>query len=120
MKNLYGDTFYKDRHNSTVYTTQRILSIIFEKFPEIRSAADFGCGVGTWLSVDSIISWINKFIHHSSINLKGSNKETSNIIYGKLNTYWGRKCFVKKHKYINFPNRNAFFYIKLLLNKLRG
>lgn len=51
MKNLYGDTFYKDRHNSTVYTTQRILSIIFEKFPEIRSAADFGCGVGTWLSV---------------------------------------------------------------------
>lgn len=69
---------------------------------------------------DSIISWINKFIHHSSINLKGSNKETSNIIYGKLNTYWGRKCFVKKHKYINFPNRNAFFYIKLLLNKLRG
>ncbi|WP_304020343.1 class I SAM-dependent methyltransferase [Desulfovibrio piger] len=51
MKNLYGNNFYKNIHNSTIYSAQKILSIIFEKFPEIRSAADFGCGVGTWLSV---------------------------------------------------------------------
>lgn len=74
----------------------------------------------TQYSDNAIINWINKFINYSSIKLKDSKKETSNIIYEKLSNYWDRKCFIENQKYIKFPNRSIFFYIKLLRNKLRG
>src|SRR3972149_650112 len=50
-KNDYGHNFYKDRHQKTVYSARTVLSIIIDALPELRSAIDFGCGVGTWLSV---------------------------------------------------------------------
>jgi hypothetical protein len=49
--NLYNADFYKDRHRKTLYSARTILGIVREMLPEIRSAVDMGCGVGTWLSV---------------------------------------------------------------------
>ena len=51
MNNEYGHNFYKDRHQKTVYSVNAILAIVVDALPEIHSAVDFGCGVGTWLSV---------------------------------------------------------------------
>jgi hypothetical protein len=47
----YDLRFYKKRHQKTVYSAETILSIILGILPEIKSAVDVGCGVGTWLSV---------------------------------------------------------------------
>lgn len=46
---LYTTEFYRDRHEATAHSAQVILGILFEHFPNIGSAADIGCGVGTWL-----------------------------------------------------------------------
>lgn len=51
INNAYGHEFYKDRHRKTVYSAKTILSIVLEALPPVHSAVDFGCGVGTWLSV---------------------------------------------------------------------
>ena len=51
MRNDYGHDYYKGRHQKTVYSARTILSIILDALPEVHSAIDFGCGVGTWLSV---------------------------------------------------------------------
>lgn len=50
MNQIYGKDFYKDRHQQTVYSANVILSLVLDVLPPVRSAADFGCGVGTWLS----------------------------------------------------------------------
>lgn len=47
----YSQQFYSQRHQKTIYSAQTILSILLERIPEINSAVDIGCGVGTWLSV---------------------------------------------------------------------
>ena len=47
----YGHEFYKDRHQKTIYSATTILSKVLEAVPVVNSAIDFGCGVGTWLSV---------------------------------------------------------------------
>lgn len=51
MKETYGHDFYKDRHQNTVYSAGIIISIVLDALPPVNSAVDFGCGVGTWLSV---------------------------------------------------------------------
>jgi predicted transcriptional regulator YdeE len=51
MESTYGYDFYKDRHRRTLYSANKVLEIVIDTLPEIRSAVDFGCGVGTWLSV---------------------------------------------------------------------
>ena len=51
MSNIYRHKFYKDRHQKTVYSANKILPIVMDVLPEIHSVVDFGCGVGTWLSV---------------------------------------------------------------------
>ncbi len=51
MKEKYGYNFYKKRHQKTVYSANIILSIVLDALPKVHSAVDFGCGVGTWLSV---------------------------------------------------------------------
>jgi cyclopropane fatty-acyl-phospholipid synthase-like methyltransferase len=51
MKNAYGHDFYKDRHKKTLHSARVILSIVLDCLPPVHSAIDFGCGVGTWLSV---------------------------------------------------------------------
>lgn len=48
---LYKDEFYENRHRETLYDAEVILSIVKRIIPEIKSAVDLGCGVGTWLSV---------------------------------------------------------------------
>ena len=47
----YKHDFYKDRHRNTIYAANKMLSIALEVLPEVHSAVDFGCAVGTWLSV---------------------------------------------------------------------
>ncbi len=49
--NLYPRSSYSNRHKDTLYAAQAILGTILEILPTIGSAVDFGCGVGTWLSV---------------------------------------------------------------------
>lgn len=51
IKNTYGHDFYKDRHRKTIYSARTVLSIVLDALPPVHSAIDFGCGVGTWLSV---------------------------------------------------------------------
>lgn len=47
----YDKDFYLTRHHDTKYSASKIFSILFDKIPKINSAVDFGCGVGTWLSI---------------------------------------------------------------------
>jgi len=49
--NLYNNEFYENRHKNTLYAAETILSIVQRVIPEIKSAVDLGCGVGTWLYV---------------------------------------------------------------------
>lgn len=51
MKSIYKDSMYKQRHQKTLYSAETILSLVLSSIPPVRSAVDFGCGVGTWLSV---------------------------------------------------------------------
>jgi hypothetical protein len=48
---IYDQNFFKDRNDSTRYAAERILDIVLGLLPGVSSAADVGCGVGTWLSV---------------------------------------------------------------------
>lgn len=48
---MYDSNFYATRHNDTIYSADKILSIVLQTFPFIKSAVDVGCGVGTFLSV---------------------------------------------------------------------
>ena len=48
---MYNNEFYENRHKKTLYSAEKILSIVQKVIPEIKSAVDLGCGVGTWLSV---------------------------------------------------------------------
>lgn len=47
----YKHNFYKDRHQSTIDAANTILSLVIDALPQVNSAVDFGCGVGTWLAV---------------------------------------------------------------------
>lgn len=51
MNKNYGPRFYEDRHQKTVYSARTVISLLLDVLPPIGSAADFGCGVGSWLSV---------------------------------------------------------------------
>lgn len=51
MSGNYDHRFYADRHSRTVYAANAILPLVLDALPRVDSAADFGCGVGTWLSV---------------------------------------------------------------------
>ncbi|MBC8392044.1 MAG: methyltransferase domain-containing protein [Deltaproteobacteria bacterium] len=51
MKKNYRYDFYTNRHQKTVYSANNILSIVVNTLPKVDSAVDFGCGVGTWLSI---------------------------------------------------------------------
>ncbi|MES1929787.1 hypothetical protein SADO_11034 [Salinisphaera dokdonensis CL-ES53] len=47
----YVQSFYDDRHRQTLYSAERVLECLDPILPDIKSAVDIGCGVGTWLSV---------------------------------------------------------------------
>ncbi len=50
-QDLYGEKFYANRHARSLYAAVNILTLVSNIVPEIISAVDFGCGVGTWLQV---------------------------------------------------------------------
>lgn len=47
----YGRGFFATRHQKTKYSAETILGLILPNLPDVRSVADIGCGVGTWLEV---------------------------------------------------------------------
>jgi len=51
QRKKYTEKFYKDRHDKTLYSANRVIEVLADVLPEITSAIDVGCGVGTWLSV---------------------------------------------------------------------
>ncbi|MEB4593126.1 methyltransferase domain-containing protein [Candidatus Thiothrix sp. Deng01] len=52
MPDYANDIYHhQKRHTKTLHSANIILSILLKRLPEIRSAVDLGCGVGTWLSV---------------------------------------------------------------------
>ena len=51
MSGRYPGKFYKKRHLQTKYAADTVISLLLENLPAVRSAVDFGCGVGTWLSI---------------------------------------------------------------------
>ncbi|MFH2122644.1 MAG: methyltransferase domain-containing protein [Pseudomonadota bacterium] len=48
---FYQDDFYVNLHKRTLYPAKVILDIIFNIIPDVHSAIDVGCAVGSWLSV---------------------------------------------------------------------
>lgn len=48
---LYDDSYYVSRDARTRLAATEVLSCVLKVMGPITSAADFGCGVGTWLSV---------------------------------------------------------------------
>lgn len=48
---VYAQSFFQDRNASTRYAAEKILDIVLGMLPKVNSAADVGCGVGTWLAV---------------------------------------------------------------------
>lgn len=53
MKNnkIYPPGFYAERHLRTVDAARRVVRPTIALLPSIESVVDFGCGVGSWLSV---------------------------------------------------------------------
>lgn len=47
----YTENFYKSRHKKTHHAAETVLTSVLELMPNIKTAVDVGCGVGTWLSV---------------------------------------------------------------------
>ncbi|MES2883816.1 MAG: class I SAM-dependent methyltransferase [Pseudomonadota bacterium] len=47
---LYDTHFYQRRRQATLHAARRILGLVHAQ-TSFRSAVDFGCGTGTWLSV---------------------------------------------------------------------
>jgi SAM-dependent methyltransferase len=61
----YTQDFYLERHKDTVYSAETILTLVLKHIPTGKSAVDFGCGVGTWLSV------LKKMGFHDVLGLDG-------------------------------------------------
>jgi hypothetical protein len=70
-KKLYDTTFYKyNRNDIKLKSVSTVLAEVMKIVPQINSAVDFGCGVGTWLAglkiygVNDICGfdgiWVNK------------------------------------------------------------
>ena len=47
----YTQQYYADRNQRTIHSASKVLSVTLETLPNVQSAVDIGCGVGTWLSV---------------------------------------------------------------------
>ena len=48
---FYQDDFYVDLHKQTLYPATAVLDILLNIIPQVSSAVDVGCAVGSWLSV---------------------------------------------------------------------
>jgi len=47
----YNMKFYDDQMDGSVKSAKIVLPVILDILPSVKSAVDFGCGVGAWLSV---------------------------------------------------------------------
>ena len=46
----YTEEYYlKRRSEESIYSAEKMLSVVIEKLPPINSIVDVGCGIGTWL-----------------------------------------------------------------------
>lgn len=61
MSTMYDEDFYRNRHRTTLYSAERIINIVSSFCPQFSSVIDFGCGVGTWLSL----------FHKSNVSITG-------------------------------------------------
>jgi hypothetical protein len=50
MNSYYNDEFYQNQSIGSYKSAKIVLGKVFEMLPEINSAVDFGCGIGTWLN----------------------------------------------------------------------
>lgn len=50
MVDLYDDEFYLGQADGSGLSAERVVPVVLSFFPELKSAVDVGCGVGTWLS----------------------------------------------------------------------
>lgn len=46
---IYDNDFYRKRHENTQESARKLLAILVPVLPKLDSAADVGCGVGTWI-----------------------------------------------------------------------
>ena len=51
MTDLYNENFYTDQQDGSVASAKIILPLVLDILPPVKSVVDFGCGVGSWLSV---------------------------------------------------------------------
>lgn len=75
---IYNKNFYRTRDKRTIHAARTILPLIFSNY-KIKSVADFGCGVGTWLGVCKELgasetlgiegSWIDESMVSSSFKM---------------------------------------------------
>jgi hypothetical protein len=48
---VYNQEFYSNQKFGSLSSAKEVIPIILTWFPETKSVIDFGCGLGTWLSV---------------------------------------------------------------------
>jgi len=48
---FYNSSFYDLNSMGSIKSARKILPIVLDILPHVNSAVDFGCGIGTWLSV---------------------------------------------------------------------
>lgn len=58
-KQLYNREFYESRDVATRNSAEAILRVLFGAIPIPRRVVDFGCGVGTWLSVSQSLGAVD-------------------------------------------------------------
>ncbi len=51
MEDSYSDEFYLGQADASALSAKRVIPILLSLFPDLKSAIDAGCGVGTWLSI---------------------------------------------------------------------
>jgi len=88
VKKNYKHNFYKDRHQSTIDAANTILSLVIDALPQMKSGVDFGCGVGTWLSVlkekgvDDILGLEGPWVDHDLLEIPKENLKQVNFEKG--------------------------------------
>ncbi len=82
---VYDAEFFKGRNAATRYAAEKVLAIVADLIPEVRSAVDVGCGVGTWLSVlrergvDDICGFDGNWVDHSLLEIPVASFRETNL-----------------------------------------
>ena len=81
----YSESFHLLRHQETSYAAERIISILLRHIPDISSAVDVGCGVGTFLStlnehgIESILGLDGDWVDNSMLVISRNNFRTTDL-----------------------------------------